>query len=91
MAPADRPVNDNAADEVLDANESTLLDVLDNLLNKGVMANGDVTLGVAGVDLIYLRLSALLCAADRVLPVKEETVAPRKRRRTKTRLLKNRP
>ena len=32
------------------------------------MANGDVTLGVAGIDLIYLRLSALLCAADRVLP-----------------------
>jgi hypothetical protein len=91
MAPADRPVNDNAADEVLDANESTLLDVLDNLLNKGVMANGDVTLGVAGVDLIYLRLSALLCAADRVLPVKEETVTPRKRRRAKPRLLKNRP
>jgi len=28
--------------------ESTLLDLLDNLLNKGVMANGDVTLGVAG-------------------------------------------
>ena len=35
-----------------------------HLLNKGVMANGDITLGVAGIDLIYLRLSALLCAAD---------------------------
>ena len=44
-----------------------MLDLLDNLLNKGVMVNGDVTLGVAGIDLIYLRLSALLCAADRVL------------------------
>ena len=32
------------------------------------MANGDLTLGVAGVDLIYVRLAALLCAADRVLP-----------------------
>jgi hypothetical protein len=39
------------------------------------MATGDVTLGVAGIDLIYLRLSALLCAADRVLPQE-----PRKRR-----------
>ncbi len=55
-------------DHVLEAPESTVLDLLDNLLNKGVMANGDVTLGVAGIDLIYLRLSALLCAADRVLP-----------------------
>jgi hypothetical protein len=91
MAPADRPVNAAAADQVLDASESTLLDLLDNLLNKGVMANGDVTLGVAGIDLIYLRLSALLCAADRVLPVSPETTPPRKRRRAKPRLLKNRP
>jgi hypothetical protein len=29
-----------------------------------------VVIGLAGVDLIYLRLSALLCAADRVLPRK---------------------
>jgi hypothetical protein len=33
-----------------------------------MLASGDVTLGVAGIDLIYLRLSAILCAADRVLP-----------------------
>ena len=58
--------------------DSTLLDVIDELLNKGVMANGDVTLGVAGIDLIYLRLSALLCAADRVVPVGESL--PRRRR-----------
>lgn len=56
------------AEQVLDAPQSTLLDVVDHLLNKGVMATGDVTLGVAGIDLIYVRLSALLCAADRVLP-----------------------
>jgi gas vesicle structural protein len=56
------------AEHVLEAPESTVLDVLDELLNKGVMATGDVTLGVAGIDLIYLRLSSLLCAADRVLP-----------------------
>jgi len=34
------------------------------------MVDGDVTLGVAGVDLIYLRLSTILCAADRVLPAR---------------------
>jgi hypothetical protein len=53
---------------VLEPPDSSVLDLLDHLLDKGVMANGDVTLGVAGVDLIYLRLAALLCAADRVLP-----------------------
>jgi gas vesicle protein GvpA/GvpJ/GvpM family len=56
------------AGRVLDAPDSSLLDVLDSLLNKGVMVSGDVTLGVAGIDLIYLRLSSILCAADRVLP-----------------------
>ena len=56
------------AETVLETPESTVLDLIDELLNKGVMATGDVTLGVAGIDLIYLRLSTLLCAADRVLP-----------------------
>jgi len=56
------------ADRVLDRPQESLLDVLDLLLDKGVVATGDVTLGVAGVDLIYLRLSALLCAMDRIAP-----------------------
>jgi hypothetical protein len=57
-----------AADQVLELPEASVLDVLDHVLTKGVLASGDVTLGVAGIDLIYLRLSAILCAADRVLP-----------------------
>jgi len=44
-----------------------LLDVLDNLLNKGVVLNADVVLALANVDLVSIRLSALLCAADRIL------------------------
>jgi hypothetical protein len=48
--------------------ESSLLDLVDNLLNQGVVLHGEVVLGLAGVDLIYLQLTALLCAADRVLP-----------------------
>jgi hypothetical protein len=72
------PRRDNALVEQILPPDSTLLDVIDELLNKGVMANGDVTLGVAGIDLIYLRLSALLCAADRVFPVSESV--PRRRR-----------
>jgi hypothetical protein len=79
MARTPRPAA--VADQVLDAPESTLLDLLDNLLNKGVMANGDVTLGVAGIDLIYLRLSALLCAADRVLPPGVPPASARRNRR----------
>lgn len=50
--------------------QTSLLDLVDNLLNQGVVITGEVVIGLAGVDLIYLELSALLCAADRVLPPK---------------------
>jgi hypothetical protein len=56
-----------AADRLL-AEQATLLDVVDNALTKGVVLTGDLTLALADVDLIYARLSLLLCAADRVLP-----------------------
>ena len=49
---------------------SSLLDLVDNLLNQGVVIQGEVVIGLAGIDLVYLHLSALLCAADRVLPPK---------------------
>jgi len=48
--------------------ETSLVDVLDNLLNRGVVLNADIILALADVDLVYVRLSALLCAADRILP-----------------------
>ena len=57
------------ADLILETtHEATVLDMLDKLLNKGVVTNGDIVLGVAGVDLVYLRLSTLLCAVDRIMP-----------------------
>jgi gas vesicle protein GvpA/GvpJ/GvpM family len=67
-------------DQVLDLPEASVLDVLDHVLTKGVLASGDVTLGVAGIDLIYLRLSAILCAADRVLPPGDPMLASRRKR-----------
>ena len=59
--------------ELLEGSDISLLDTVDHLLNKGVVLTGDVVIGLAGVDLIYLRLSALLCAADRILPREEES------------------
>lgn len=73
--PETRPTA-SIAEQVLEPQDATVLDLLDRLLDKGVMVDGDVTLGVAGVDLIYLRLAALLCAADRVLP--RDQSAPKK-------------
>jgi hypothetical protein len=62
-----RPPSQTVA-RIIDPAEASLLDVIDNLLNKGVVLNADVVLALADVDLVYLRLSALLCAADRLLP-----------------------
>ncbi len=78
--------NAAVAAQVLEPTDATVLDLLDRLLDKGVMANGDLTLGVAGVDLIYVRLSALLCAADRLMPAASERKAlPGRRRRERAR------
>lgn len=65
---------------IVDEQESSLLDLIDNLLAKGVMLNADLILALANVDLVYVRLSALLCAADRVLPRTGGRVAPKLRR-----------
>jgi len=54
------------AQQILDAADASLLDLVDHVLNKGVLIEGEVLLGLADVDLVYLRLSALLCAADRI-------------------------
>jgi hypothetical protein len=53
---------------IIDDADTSLLDVVDNLLNRGVVLNADLILSLANVDLVYVRLSALLCAADRLLP-----------------------
>jgi hypothetical protein len=39
-----------------------LVDLLDSLVDTGIAAGGDVTISVAGVDLIALRLKALLAS-----------------------------
>lgn len=51
---------------LLDVPDATLVDLVDNLLDRGVVLDAEVVLGLAGVDLVYVRLAALLCAADRV-------------------------
>jgi hypothetical protein len=57
-----------APEAIIEEADASLLDLIDSLLNQGVVLNGEVILSLASVDLVYLRLSALLCAADRVFP-----------------------
>ena len=42
----------------------TLVDLVDRLLDRGVVVSGDVTIAVADVDLIYLGLRALLSSVE---------------------------
>lgn len=43
-----------------------LVDAVDRLLDKGVVINGDAMVSLAGVDLVYLRLSLLLSSVQRL-------------------------
>jgi hypothetical protein len=72
MAPKTKIPKKSLAQDLSGPIDASLLDIVDNVLNKGVVLRGEVMLGVAGVDLVYLRLSAVLCAADRVWPSSRE-------------------
>src|SRR5688572_24152848 len=85
-----RPSRRTDAQHVLGDEDASLLDVVDNVLNKGVVVTGDLTIALAQVDLIYARLSLLLCAADRVLPTEDPAPTFRRRARRARRVLTNR-
>ena len=42
----------------------TLLEILDRVLDKGVVISGDVVISVADVDLVYLGLKVLLSSVQ---------------------------
>ncbi|MGL5136724.1 MAG: gas vesicle protein [Beijerinckiaceae bacterium] len=44
--------------------EQTLVHLLDRLLDKGVVLNGDLRISVAGVDLLFVGLKLLLASVD---------------------------
>jgi gas vesicle structural protein len=46
--------------------EVTLLDLLDRIIDNGVILAGDVTISVADVDLIYLGLRVVLAPVERL-------------------------
>ncbi len=81
MSPPPEHQNGTEADDILGTEDSSLLDVVDNVLSKGVVLTGDLTVSLAHVDLIYARLSLLLCAADQVLPNEDDDVLARHSRR----------
>lgn len=45
-------------------NNVSLCDALDRILTKGVVVYGDISISVAGVDLLYIGLRGLISAID---------------------------
>jgi hypothetical protein len=43
-----------------------LVELVDRLLNRGVVLTGELTISVAGVDLIYLGVSVVLSSVDTI-------------------------
>ena len=54
------------SDVALRMQEVTLLDLLDRVLDQGVVLAGDVTLSVADVDLLYLGVRVLVAPVERM-------------------------
>jgi hypothetical protein len=44
--------------------DTSLLDILDHVLNAGVVLHGSIVISLAGVDLVYLGLNAVLTSVE---------------------------
>ena len=53
----------------------SLLDVLDTVLNRGIVVQGSLIISIAGVDLVYLGLNAVLTSVETAM----RTIAEEKR------------
>ncbi len=49
------------------SDEVSLLDILDHVLNAGVVVHGSVVISLAGVDLVYLGLNVVLTSVETAL------------------------
>jgi hypothetical protein len=49
------------------SDEMTLLDILDHVLNQGVVLRGNIIISLAGVDLVYLGLDVILTSVETAL------------------------
>jgi hypothetical protein len=48
----------------LPARQLTLFDLLDRILDKGVVINGDITVSFAGVDLVSLKINLVIASLE---------------------------
>lgn len=51
-------------DVITKSKDVTLLEVLDRVLDKGVVISGDIVISLADVDLIYVGLKVLISSVE---------------------------
>jgi hypothetical protein len=52
-------------DNIYDRNRDvTILELLDRVLNKGVILTGDIVISVADIDLVYLGVKLMLSSVE---------------------------
>jgi hypothetical protein len=56
-----------AALAIDDDSEMSLLDILDHVLNSGVVIHGSIVISLAGVDLVYVGLNVILTSVETAL------------------------
>jgi gas vesicle structural protein len=62
-------------DNVIDQSKDiTILEVLDRVLNKGVILTGDIVISVADVDLVYVGLKLMLSSVETMEQLKSGRV-----------------
>ena len=54
-------MNNNVVDQSKDI---TILELLDRVLNKGVILTGDIVMSVADIDLVYLGVKLMLSSVE---------------------------
>ena len=62
---------------VAEGERVALVELVNRVVDKGVVLHGELTIAVADIDLLFVGLQVLLCSADRVMaPLTLETRQP---------------
>jgi hypothetical protein len=60
-------VSSQAAIAIDGDSETSLLEILDHVLNSGVVIHGSLVISLAGVDLVYVGLNVILTSVETAL------------------------
>ena len=63
----------NITETCLKAKDVTLLEILDRVLDKGVVISGDIVISVADIDLVFLGLRVLLSSVETMERIRQGT------------------